>query len=131
MVTICKSAFSDIDTLENVTILDGVVEIQQYAFYDCESLTTVAIGRGIQSIGEEAFYRCKNLSTVYCKATTPPAGGSLMFHYVYYQDRPMNGTIYVPASEDNSIVDAYRAAPYWSEYADKIAGYTFEDVEVD
>ena len=38
----------------------------------------------------------------------------------YYE--PIGCTIYVPTES----VDAYKAAEYWSEYADYIVGYDFE-----
>ena len=33
--------------------------------------------------------------------------------------------IYVPASEDDSIINAYKAASYWSNYASSIEEYQF------
>jgi hypothetical protein len=36
--------------------------------------------------------------------------------------------IYVPASDDDSIINAYKAAQYWSDYADSIMGATIETV---
>ena len=33
--------------------------------------------------------------------------------------------IYVPASDDDSIINAYKAADGWKDYADAIEEYTF------
>ena len=63
-----------------------------------------------------AFTDCKWLKSVYCKATTPPTGGSNMF----YNNAP-DRKIYVPRNS----VEAYKKAKYWSDYADYIEGYDF------
>ena len=34
--------------------------------------------------------------------------------------------IYVPASDDDSIINAYKAAAGWKEYADAIEEYEFD-----
>ena len=45
------------------------------------------------------------------------------FNQGYYT--PIGCKIYVPASDDDSIINAYKAAEYWSEYADDIEEYDF------
>ena len=35
--------------------------------------------------------------------------------------------IYVPASDDDSIINAYKAADYWKNYADYIEEYEFTE----
>lgn len=35
-------------------------------------------------------------------------------------------TIYVPASDDDSIINAYKVAAGWKEYADAIEEYEFD-----
>ena len=56
------------NSLITVTIISG--NIGDYAFYRCESLQTVTIGEGVTSIGERAFYRCTGLETVYYEGTS-------------------------------------------------------------
>lgn len=56
------------------------------------------------------------MKEVYCKSTTPPAGGYEMFY-----DNPWERKIYVPTES----VEAYKAAEYWKNYADYIVGYDF------
>ena len=111
VTTIGEGAFYDCTSLTNVTIPDSVTTIGIYAFGDCEGLASVTIPDSVTTIGEEAFSYCRSLKTVYCKPTTPPAGGSDMF-YKNASDRK----IYVPAGS----VDAYKSAEYWSEYKDYI-----------
>ena len=86
------------------------------AFAPASDVTTYTIPDGVTSIGESAFQYCYSLTSVYCKATTPPTGGSSMF------DGNASGRkIYVPMNS----VDTYKSAQYWSNYADAIEGYNF------
>ena len=100
------------------TIPDSVTTIGGAAFEGCYRLTSVTIGNSVTTIGEWAFNNCSSLKTVYCKPTTPPAGGYDMF-YGYVAGR----RIFVPASDDDSIINAYKAKEYWRDYAD----YIFEE----
>ena len=93
------------------TIPDSVTTIGRSIFSHCYSLTSVTIPDSVTTIGNGAFYSCKSLKTVYCKPTTPPAGGNQMF-YNNASDRK----IYVPAGS----VEAYKAKEYWSAYKDYI-----------
>ena len=109
-------AFGGCRSLTSVIIPDSVTSIGYSAFYGCTSLTSVTIGNSVTTIGQEAFYYCSSLTSVYCKPTTPPAGGFTMF--------PWNASgckIYVPTAS----VEAYKSAEYWSDYASDIVGYEF------
>ena len=116
VTTIGDVAFMDCSSLTSVTIGDSVTTIGYAAFYDCSILTSVTIGDSVTTIGEWAFTWCSSLTSVYCKATTPPAGGSYMFY-----NNASGRKIYVPMES----VEAYKSAEWWSEYADDIVGYDF------
>ena len=110
---------NEYDNGMGVITFDGdITKIGDYAFRKCKSLTSVTIPDSVTTIGSSAFYYCKSLKTVYCKPTTPPAGGSTMFDY-----NASGRKIYVPASDDDSIIKAYKAKEYWSTYAK----YIFEE----
>ena len=111
VTTIGDYAFSYCPSLTSMTIGNSVTTIGNYAFGDCEGLASVTIPDSVTTIGEGAFSYCTSLKTVYCKPTTPPAGGYNMF-YSNASDRK----IYVPAG----FVEAYKAKEYWSEYKDYI-----------
>ncbi|MBO7311418.1 MAG: leucine-rich repeat protein [Alistipes sp.] len=118
VTSIGSSAFADCSSLTSVTIGDSVTTIGNNAFYGCSSLTSVTIGNSVTTIGSRAFYSCNSLTNVYCKATTPPAGGYKMF----YNDAS-GPKIYVPMGS----VEAYKSAEGWSDYASDIVGYNFEN----
>ena len=116
VTTIGGGVFEDCSSLTSVTIPDSVTTIGGSAFENCSSLTNLTIPERVTSIGGWAFSGCSSLTSVYCKATTPPAGGYEMFRF-----NAGNSKIYVPMQS----VEAYKSAPYWSEYADSIVGYDF------
>ena len=117
LTTIQEFAFENCYNLASVTFPDSVTEIGGGAFLDCKSLTSINIPASVTSIESYAFYNCTSLTSVYCKATTPPAGDEYMFTY-----NASGRKIYVPTES----VDAYKAADGWSEYADSIVGYNFQ-----
>lgn len=104
-------AFEECISLTELTIPDTVISIGDYAFRNCTSLNDLTIGRGVTSIGKRAFNYCA-FGNIYCLATTPP---SLNENVFYSSTSTMK--IYVPASEDDSIINAYKASTKWSSYA--------------
>ena len=119
VTTIESWAFRECSSLTSITIPNSVTTIGNGAFRYCDSLTSVTIPDSVTTIGNEAFYNCTSLTSVYCKATTPPSlGGTSVF-----DNNGSGRKIYVPAG----YVEAYKSAEYWSEYADAIVGYDFEN----
>ena len=93
--------------------LSSVTSIGNNAFRFCSGLTSVSIPNAT-SIGGSAFYGCNSLTTIYvgtntstvCKLSSTSA----------FKNCTALTNIYVPAS----LVDNYKSATNWSNYADKI-----------
>ena len=56
---------------------------------------------------------CGKVVEIYCEATNPPTGATGMFNL------NEDCKIYVPMDS----VEAYKNAPYWSDYAERIVGF--------
>ena len=118
VTSIGEYAFYGCYSLAHVTIPSGVTIIGQRVFYYCYTLASITIPSGVTSIGNNAFVNCFGMSEYHLKPVTPPTLGTSAF-----QNIPSDCTIYVPYSQDHSILAAYRAATRWSTYA----AYMLED----
>ena len=104
-------AFYNCSGLTSVTIPHSVTSIGGYAFYNCSGLTSVTIPNSVTSIGNYAFSHCSGLTSVTIEAETPPTLGG---YDAFVGDCP----IYVPCN----AITAYKSAPTWNYYADRIRG---------
>ncbi len=130
VTTIGGDAFNDCEALTSITIPDSVTTIEWDAFYGCSALTSVTIPNSVTEIGGAAFSDCSSLASVYCKAIIPPTltPAYISDGYTYYytfSDNASGRKIYVPASKDDSIINAYKSADGWKDYADYIVEYEF------
>lgn len=103
------SAFYHLTGLTNLTIPASVTYIGGGAFDGCTGLTNLIIPASVTGIGGMAFSGCTGLTNVTVLATTPPVLGISVFSST-------TCTITVPAG----CGAAYKAAEYWSDYADRI-----------
>lgn len=64
-VTVIRSgAFSGCTNLVDINIPEGVTSIEGSAFYECKSLSEITIPSSVTSIGDWAFGHCTNLAKV-------------------------------------------------------------------
>ena len=121
VTSIGYAAFAVCSSLTSITIPDTIASIGRSAFNGCSSLTSVTIPDSVTSIEYGAFYKCSNLKEVHCNPATPPTGGNIMF------DNNASGRkIYVPSAS----VEAYKAAQYWSDYANYIYAHRDDGLSV-
>lgn len=121
IVAIEQSAFWECKALSSIVIPIGVTTIGRGAFRSCSDLQEIIIPENVETIGELAFMGCENLHTVYVRALVPP--DRLNFDpdswnpwTPWFEETSASLQIFVPAGS----VDSYKAAPGWSDYADKI-----------
>lgn len=95
-----------------------VTSIGRYAFYNSK-IQKLTLGENISSIGEYALYNCKQLTEIYCKSTIPPVAEDVL------HGLDSINKIYVPVSDDDSIIAAYKSAVGWKVYANYIEEYEF------
>ena len=121
-----EGAFLHCHSLKSITIPNSVTEIERYAFFGCFNLTSITIPDNVTKIGNEAFTGCSSLTSVYCKATTPPKALEL-FDWKAFENNAPDRKIYVPKSEDSTVLKAYKSAEGWNTYADSIEEYDFDN----
>ena len=108
VTTIGESAFYYCTSLTRVVIPESVMTIGDWNFYCNDQMTTVILPSTLTSLGSSCFDGCLNLSKVTCKATTPPAIGSMGC----FSNISNESTLYVP---ENSV-SAYQTASSWSSF---------------
>ena len=108
--------FNSDQKLSDIRIQDGVTTIGSTMFYSCSSVEIITLPKTITKIGTNAFGRCSSLSVVHMLPTTPP---TLSNAYVF-NNNASGRIIYVPYSSDHSILNAYKTATNWSNFASSI-----------
>lgn len=115
--TIGNSAFTNCSNLGSITFGSGLKSIGEDAFFGC-NFYTVKIPASVTTIGSYAFSNCISMEYVYFESDTPPTCGDKIF----FNTKELR-KIYVPASDDDSIINAYKATSGLETYASKIYEY--------
>jgi len=96
----------------SVILAEGLTSIGYGAFKGCTNLTQITLPASITSVGEYPFWDCNNLAFITFLNPIPLTGTGNIFFFI-----TSNFAIKVPAGS----VEAYKAAPMWSQYAGRIS----------
>lgn len=116
VASIGVSAFQSCIALTDLTIPDSVARITGYAVSYLRSLTTLTIPESVATIESSAFQNNYSISEYHIRPTTPPTLSSTNA----FSDIASDCVMYVPYSEDHSILEAYKTASNWSTYASRM-----------
>lgn len=113
MRSIYSQVFDGCTNLCKVNIPEGVTDIQSEVFAST-AISTLVLPSTITDIDTYAFNQMPNLQTIFCKAPRVPyvVGSGIRMQVV---------TIYVP----EGVVENYKSAQGWSNFADVIVGHYF------
>jgi hypothetical protein len=99
--------------ISSISIPDSVTSLKSNVFQNCYGISSISIPDSVTSIESNAFQNCYGISEYHFARTTPPTLVSTSAFTGIVADCVM----YVPYSEDHSILAAYKAASNWSTYA--------------
>lgn len=106
--------FSGLYSLKDLTLSDSVTTITYLS--QCYAMTKVAIPASVTLVKTKSFRYNQNMEEYHFEATTPPT----LENVDAFDCMSSYCKIYVPYSEDHSVLEAYKTATNWSTYADKI-----------
>lgn len=112
VTAIGDNAFYRCESLQSVTLPEGVASIGIYAFYACPALQSVTLPSTLASIGNWAFSGCAALANITCQALVPPAIGEHTFLAVTFEAAAFT----VPQEAE----EAYRSDRLWALFCTSI-----------
>ena len=110
------STFSNCYNLSSITIPSNVTSIGTSAFSNCNNLSSITIPLKVTSINASAFSGCQGMKAYYFKSTIPPTLSNINA----FNNIPSDCIIYVPRSENQTVLESYKTAANWSTYANQI-----------
>lgn len=109
-IYICSSA----KQLKRLYITDNATKIPYYLISNACNLEKFIVPSGVTALGNNAFNACC-LKELVMLPTSPPTCPANALTYF-----PNDAKIYVPISENHTVLDSYKAASGWSTYASQI-----------
>ena len=110
MTNLNDSLLGNCVSLSSVAIPSSVTTFGSSVLNVCQVLASVTIPSGVTEIGNYALASCYGVSEYHLKPVTPPTlTGTSTFRGISTDCK-----IYVPYSQDHSILEAYKAATNWS-----------------
>ena len=127
IVNIDGHAFRGCSSLKKIDLPDQLENIDYCAFEKCSNIIEITIPNNVQSINQSAFNNCSSLGSVYVKPSMPPVFTYEVSDEVnHFNKNATSRKIYVPRES----LENYKTADGWSEYADDIVGYDYENDKV-
>lgn len=83
-----NEAFKDCDSINTVSISEGLVSIGAWAFLNCKNLSSIAIPSSVKEIGAMAFAECKSLVSVVFEGSLEDIPDAL-----FYEDDFLSGIV--------------------------------------
>ena len=115
------SVFRHNKCVENLTIPDEVRFIYEFVFADMSRLKSLRLPSSLERM-ENPFINTYSLDEIYVRSYAPPIFIEQDFAHIGHEGM----TIYVPRGTEIQ----YKQAPTWSNYADYIRGYDYDDLEI-
>lgn len=113
VTSISSYMFYDCNGLQTIAIPSGVTEVKSYAFYNCHGIAKLLFGSSLTKIESYAFYNCVGMKEYHFASTTPPT----LANTNAFNNIPSDCVIYVPRSENQTVLNSYKTADKWSTYA--------------
>ena len=107
--------------IERLTLNDEITYIEDRAFTSMPSLRYLCLPSALSRLGSNTFYGCPSLDSLYVRSIVPPSYSE--DDYGHFGHDGLH--IYVPMQS----VEQYKSASGWSNYAQYIEGYAYEDIE--
>ncbi len=104
--TVGGNAFYGVTSFQTVDLKEGVQTIGSGAFQNCRGICSITFPSTLTQVGSMAFNACGALSVIKFIPATPPVLSSSSDFFNIAQ----GCKIYVPYSEDHSILNAYKTA---------------------
>lgn len=93
-------------SMRSLVLSNQISTISTEAFCACSSLSHIILPRGVTTIKSKAFFACYCLGEIHFEGATPPT----VENADAWNNVPTDCTIYVPSSEDHSVLNAYKTA---------------------
>lgn len=117
-----NSCFENCYSLETVEIHEQVTSLEYEVFRYCRCLRELTFPAGLTKIGDDAFSYCTALQRIRCLGTTPPTISGSPFENI-----PKSCVVYVPKSDERTVLTAYKTASGWSTIASQIVEWEEEE----
>lgn len=106
-------------SVERFALPDDITYIGSYAFADMTNIKSVRLPSALSSMGNDVFNNTKGLDTLYLRSYSPPS---------YEENSEGFGHDGLVICVPEGFEDQYKSASTWSNYAEYIQGYHYDDL---